>query len=523
VLLVFAVLAACAPPGMLPDGGFAAGGGSGGSGGSFNVGGGSQLPWLDGSYFKATNTAPQAHFGQAVALSGDGLVMAVGAPAENGGGVGVNPPQNIMTAEWSGAVYLYRKVAGTWTPEAYLKASDSAQGAQFGFAVALSADGSTLAVGAPTAETALPFDFTTNGQIYVFRHSASGWVQSDLLQCPLALPPTDDLYSSRIADGCGAALSMSASGDVLAAAWADEYVPDSVHVSAPAHLFVFEHSAQAWSATSITPNRNTMGDEGHSPVLALSGDGLTLAAGWGSDPSASIGVNGDRTNGQAPYAGAVHVYRKGTGDWAEEAYLKASNTDASDGFGVSVAVSADGSMLVAGAPGESSASTGINGDGSDNASPGSGAAYVFRRNGTSWQQVAYVKALNANVGTSNGFGAQVALSGTGERLLITSIDEWLSGSLGIAAPPTRAGWGNFVGAVYSLHCTPDCAFDTFITPAKAGPTDEEGFGSSLSVSTDGRELAVGDPVDDSGAVKVGGDTYNMSSTHAGAVWMFVSP
>src|SRR5207248_8120253 len=81
---------------------------------------------------------------------------------------------------------------------------------------------------------------------------------------------------------------------------------------------------------------------------------------------------------------------------AQQAYLKASNTGASDEFGISVALSGD--TLVVCAPLESSNATGVNGNEADNSAAMSGAAYVFVRSGTSWSQQAYLKASNTGSG-----------------------------------------------------------------------------------------------------------------------------
>src|SRR5690349_20279044 len=89
----------------------------------------------------------------------------------------------------------------------------------------------------------------------------------------------------------------------------------------------------------------------------------------------------------------------------QQAYVKASNTDPIDNFGQSVAVSGD--TMVVGAPGEDSTATGVNGDQSDNSAAGSGAAYVFVRQGTNWVQQAYLKASNVALD----FGRSVAVSG----------------------------------------------------------------------------------------------------------------
>src|SRR5262245_36866070 len=84
----------------------------------------------------------------------------------------------------------------------------------------------------------------------------------------------------------------------------------------------------------------------------------------------------------------------------QQAYLKASNTNSLDGFGLSVAISGD--TMVVGAIYESSNATGVNGNQNDNSLPASGAAYVFVRNGTTWSQQAYLKA--SNPGMNDYFG-----------------------------------------------------------------------------------------------------------------------
>jgi hypothetical protein len=58
-------------------------------------------------------------------------------------------------------------------------------------------------------------------------------------------------------------------------------------------------------------------------------------------------------------------------------YFKASNTDAHDGFGYSVALSGGGNTLAVGTFTESSSATGINGNQSDNSAGQSGAVYLY--------------------------------------------------------------------------------------------------------------------------------------------------
>ena len=87
------------------------------------------------------------------------------------------------------------------------------------------------------------------------------------------------------------------------------------------------------------------------------------------------GVNGDQSNNSAGPSGAAYVFVRDGTTWTQQAYLKASNTGAGDGFGVSVAVS--GGTVVVGAYLEQSVATGVNGNQSDNGGTNRGAAYTF--------------------------------------------------------------------------------------------------------------------------------------------------
>jgi hypothetical protein len=104
--------------------------------------------WSEQAYLKAGAPAQDSGFGEHLALSADGDVLAIGAQYESGAAVKLNGNQADRSVAQSGAVYVFRRSAGQWTAAAYVKAPDTAANMYFGASVGLSADGAVLAIGA---------------------------------------------------------------------------------------------------------------------------------------------------------------------------------------------------------------------------------------------------------------------------------------------------------------------------------------------------------------------------------------
>jgi hypothetical protein len=190
-------------------------------------------------------------------------------------------------------------------------------------------------------------------------------------------------------------------------------------------------------------------------------------------------------------------------------YMKASNADSGDGFGAAVALS--GNTLVVGAPGESSSARGVNGDQNANNSSLSGAVYVFRNTPKGWVQEAYLKALN-NRPVFN-FGASLALSG--DTLIVGAPGE--SGrSKGVNGDPEDQDLTSS-GAVYVFQRSGSLWTQTAYIKAST-PHVGDRFGSTLALSGD--TLAVGAPLESSGARGVNGDQGSTSVARSGAVYVF---
>ena len=106
-------------------------------------------PASTSDYIKASNTGAFDFFGISINLSRDGNTLAVGASTEDSNATGINngnQANNLTNA--SGVVYVFTRSGTTWIQQAYIKASNTGAGDQFGQSVSLSGDGNTLAVGA---------------------------------------------------------------------------------------------------------------------------------------------------------------------------------------------------------------------------------------------------------------------------------------------------------------------------------------------------------------------------------------
>lgn len=269
--------------------------------------------WSQQAYVKASNTNAGDTFGAAIAISGDGSTLAIGAPQEASAAIGINGDETTNSEMFAGAVYVFSHAGSVWSQQAYVKASHSGDERRFGSAVALSDDGATLAVGA------------------VAESSAATGVNGNQ---------------------------------------ADSSAPSS------GAAYVFTRAGAAWSQQAYLKASNTNMDDRFGFGLAISSDGATLAIGARDEDSAAIGLGGDQSDRSAASSGAVYVFQRAGTTWSQRAYVKASNTGAGDQFGIGVGLSSDGKQLAATAIRESGAATGISGDGSNNAALSAGAAYI---------------------------------------------------------------------------------------------------------------------------------------------------
>jgi FG-GAP repeat len=303
--------------------------------------------WGLSAYIKAPNSDPGDMFGYSVSLHGD--VLAVSAPGEDSASSQIffaTPSQELLNAQNSnqainsGAVYLFELENGvSWNEIAYIKPNENLPAIDnynnsFGEKLVLS--DKYLVVGAPKEDSNLGeagnVELPNSGAVYVYH------VPSNNLLAPQygSLTYSGVIKAGEAGEGDGFGSSIALEAGLL-------------YISSP-----YE-------------------DGGSNAILSLF-DGATIPE---NDPRL------DNTNSNS---GAVYVYQADTSItdkavFEPVSYIKASNPDSGDRFGLQLAAS--GLQLAVSAPYEDGAGTGFNRELSSNSITDSGAVYVFTQDGIS--------------------------------------------------------------------------------------------------------------------------------------------
>ena len=298
-----------------------------------------------------------------------------------------------------------------------------------------------------------------------------------------------------------------------------KYILKSCSESAcsPASIEVFTSAkiAEMISSIGYAKASNTEADDWFGRNISLSGDGNTLAVGALKEDSNATGIGGDDDNNLATDSGAVYVFSRSGTTWTQQAYVKASNTQASDGFGISVSLSSDGNTLAVGADSEDSNSTVINVLGTDDGlADQSGAAYVFSRSGNTWTEQAYVKA--SNTGENDYFGRNISLSGDGNTLAVGANFED-SNATSIGGDDNNLATDSGAAYVFSRSGT-TWTQQAYVKASNTGENDY--FGTNVSLNSDGNTLAVGATGEDSNSKVINDVGTDTGANGSGAVYLY---
>lgn len=408
--------------------------------------------WSQQAELKASNAQADDFFGSAVSLSADGSTLAVGAYREDSNATGIGGNQADDSAPQSGAAYVFtRDGMGSWSQQAYVKASNTDMNDRFGSALQLSSDGNTLVVGAPgedggtTGIDGNQADDSSSGSgaVYVLTRDGMGtWSHQTYIKA--SNTGSLDAFGQAVAIcGDGSTLAVGADHEDSGATGIGGSQGDSANDEGA--VYVFTNDGGGWSQQAYIHSSNPQVSAWFGMRVALSETGDTLATSTFLEASGATGIDGDQLDDSAFGAGAAYVFQRDPmGTWSQQAYVKASNTQAQDNFGYSLALSGSGDVLAVGAQFEASGATGIGGNQADDGTTSAGAVYLYSRDAGTWAFRSYVKAPNTGFGDI--FGGATGLSMDGHVLAVGAYNE-RSNAVGVGGDQTNDDMPSS-GAVY---------------------------------------------------------------------------
>jgi uncharacterized repeat protein (TIGR01451 family) len=457
--------------------------------------------WTEQQKLVADDADEEDNFGSSVSISGDTLVVGANGDADAG--------------QESGSAYVFARGGGTWVQQQKLTAGDADAGAGFGTAVSI--DSGTLIVGAPGDD-----EVSMNaGAGYSFGSSAGTWHESSE---KLLSPTVFGAYGAPY-DRFGAV--VAADGDYLVVGTPDRDGGGQENAGA---VYVFARndngtatdlSDDRWDYEATLTTSDAGDDDRFGSAVSISGQTVVVGA-----PRQNDG-GGDFSSG------AIYVFTRDGGLWAEQQKLKASDFTVAGKFGASVSI--DGGTLVVGATGDDE--TGVR----------TGAVYVFTHDGAAWSEQRKLRALDGASGDR--FGNSVSIDddtvvvGAHEKrhggaslgaayVFVREEDEWSQQQkLAASDADTADNFGSsvsisrdtvVVGAerAAATEGNPGAAYvftrsdDTWSELQKltaAEPIDNARFGGSVSI--DGSKLAVGAWMNrQAGAVSAAGAAFVFQRT-----------
>ena len=449
-------------------------------------------------YIKADNSDVDDRFGHSIALSRDGTTLVVGAPHEDGGRTPATRPNGQTNEDIgnSGAVYVFTRRENTWTQQAYIKAKNADRLDVFGTQVAISADGTTIAVSTHLEDSegqtingdSLNNNAENSGAVYIYVRNTNGvWEEQAFIKASNS--EAYDLFGIDISlSNDGHTLAVGATGEDSSSTEINVGMNDNSGNSVGA-VYVFARDNGVWSEQSyIKPQQ--LGDEPNQllfgSAVTLSGNGDVLAV---SAPSYDLST--------VPNSGIVYVYSRDSNSvWTFSALKAATNSSIASGFGSDISISDDGTTMAVGALGDNKIATGINDYNTTETRPLIGACYVYSLDSNqTWAQRAYIKP--SYIGPEENyihFGHKVSLSGDGNTLLVGSRFED-SSSIGINGDETNKLELNS-GAAYLYKRNGDGWYKAAYIKASNTSSNDE-FSSDVALSKDGSTIAVSSEREDS--------------------------
>ena len=223
-----------------------------------------------------------------------------------------------------------------------------------GRGLTITPDGTRIVTGALWESTG---SLLYHGRGFVFKRTGTTWTQEAIILAS-DKAHTDNLGLACSIDDTGTRLAISA------------YQADSGGFTDCGKVYVFTRSGTTWTQEAIltASDKSATGYFGRSAVINSTGDRIVIGA-IGAAPSGVAGC------------GQIYTFTRSGTVWTQVDILAPSIKNTNANFGIGLWLSPDSSLLLVGAHGTTV-------DGIINA----GVVYVFRRNGTTWDEQAILSA-----------------------------------------------------------------------------------------------------------------------------------
>jgi len=360
----------------------------------------------------------------------------------------------------------------------------------------------------PLGTTNVMFRLTGAGVTSYFEFVANREIARQEAYVKAAVQNAGQFGSSVAVDGDTMVVGMLGDSSCAMGVFNGATAPSDTACEHAGGAYVFMRQNGAWTQQAYLKASNTGAGDAFGVSVAISGD--TIVVGAQREDSNAKGVGGSQADNSATDSGAAYVFVRSGSTWSQQAYVKASNTGASDNFGNAVAISGD--TIAVGAMWEKSNARGVNGDQADDSMGYSGATYVFVRSSDTWTQQAYLKASNTD--TNNSFGRSVAISG--DTLVVGAPGEE-SGATGVNGNQADDSMGGSGAAYVFVRSGTTWSQQAYIKASNTGAYDN--FGDSVGIADE--TLVVGAYSEDSNATGIDGNQADNSATASGAAYVFV--
>jgi len=329
--------------------------------------------------FSGNDLSENDNFGHSIAAT-SGKMIIIGSPGTN-----------VSTYNDVGSIYIFTGNSNYYNQVIKITGNNAKTGDGFGTSLATTQSGNIIYIGA----TGRRINNITGGAVYIFTGNSliNSWTQNRMIT---GIDPSGF-------DSFGYSLASNRNNSVLVIGAPNKNISNLTGVGS-AYIFTGD-GISAWGQWSgkITGSDSLSGDNfGYSIAVSNTAEQIIIGA-----PHDDIGTYSN--------AGSVYIFSgNGVDTWGQSVKITGGDTLTNDGFGNSIALNSNATIIAIGSTGNSSSQ---------------GAVYIFTGNGTnSWVQRQKISAFDAT--NNDRFGHSLKMTQDGTKIIVGAYGDSNDGGLG---------------------------------------------------------------------------------------------